>query len=220
MIASEVAKLKPFSFYLKQRKIQTNLPIMVMVWLTSAFCYYLVLTLINSFDKVYVAGIISSVSELIAYVTSACLFSCLGVKKSLITCFLLSAISGVAIIAWGLQHQDTVVFFLVFMFAKFGVSCTFNIEYIVMNRCFPTLFVASAMGICNFLATIASGSSYLIGQMPQPTPMYLFTGLCSLTSFCVLFLQVRPEAKKRETPPDSPEGFEEAVKSMVVQDPQ
>ena len=106
------------------------------------------------------------------------------------------------------------------MLAKFGVSCTFNIEYIVMNRCFPTLFVASAMGICNFLATIASGSSYLIGQIAQPAPMYLFTGLCALTAFCVLFLQVRPERKKTETEPDSPEGFEEAVKSMVVQDPQ
>ena len=196
MVAEEAAKLKPFSFYLKQRKIQINLPIMVMVWLTSAFCYYLVLTLINSFEKVYVAGIISSVSEMIAYVTSAFLFSYLGVKKSMICCFLLSAVSGVAIIAWGLAHQDTVLFFVAFMFAKFGVSCTFNIEYIVMNRCFPTLFVASAMGICNFLATIASGSSYLISQMHEPAPMYLFTGLCTLTSFCILFLQVRPEKKK------------------------
>ena len=84
MIKNKVGKendkdnLQPMSFYLKQRKIITNLVIMTLVWLTSAFCYYLVLSLINTFEKIYAAGIISSVSELIAYIVSAALYNVIG----------------------------------------------------------------------------------------------------------------------------------------------
>ena len=106
------------------------------------------------------------------------------------------------------------------MFAKFGVSCTFNIEYIVMARCFPTLFVASAMGICNFLATIASGSSYPISEMKEPLPMYLFTGLCTLTSICILFLQVRPKAKKKEEDSSNERQEEDSSNEKLEDDPQ
>ena len=91
------------------------------------------------------------------------------------------------------------------MFAKFGVTCTFNIEYIVMPRCFPTLFVATAMGFCNFLATISSACSYPISQMHEPAPMYLFTGLCTMTSLSCLFLKDRPAIKKINQEETTPE---------------
>ena len=40
------------------------------VWLATIFCYYLILSLINTFDDIYETAIISSVTEMCANVIS------------------------------------------------------------------------------------------------------------------------------------------------------
>ena len=57
---------------------------MSVVWLATAFGYYLILSLINTFDEVYVSGLTSSASEMIAYVLSGLLYDKIGVKLSFI----------------------------------------------------------------------------------------------------------------------------------------
>lgn len=59
-------KVPSTSYFLKQRPVVINLVLMSMLWLSSAFGYYLILSLINTFDEVYVTGLISSASEIIA----------------------------------------------------------------------------------------------------------------------------------------------------------
>lgn len=183
--ASEAATPK-VSYFLSQRKILTNLIIMSIAWLTSSFCYYLVLSLVNTFDKVYVSGLTSSVSEMIAYIVSGLFYEKVGVKLSLILAFAISAFGGVMILAYGLAHEDSVAFFIFFLLAKFGVTCTFNINFAANSYFFPVLFCATAMGICNFLARLSSAFSFIVGQIEEPIPMYLFTGLC-ITSIVALF---------------------------------
>ena len=94
----------PVSYYLKQRQIFVNLLMMSVVWLATVFGYYLILSLINTFDKVYVSGLTSSVSEMIGFVISGLVYEKIGVKLSLIIAFSISAFGGVLILAWGLQH--------------------------------------------------------------------------------------------------------------------
>ena len=53
---------------------------------------------------------------------------------------------------------------------------------------FPTLFAATAMGACNFLARVSSAFSYIVSEMDEPTPMYIFTSLCALSAVCSFFL--------------------------------
>ena len=77
---------------------------MSVIWLASSFGYYLVLSLINTFDAIYVTGITSSVSEMIAYAVSGLFYERIGIKLSYILSFAISTIGGVLILAWGLEH--------------------------------------------------------------------------------------------------------------------
>ena len=183
-------EVPPASFYYKQPRIMTNLLLMSLVWLSTSFGYYLILTLINTFDKVYVSALTSSFSEMCAYVISGLFYERVGVKLSLILSFSISTIGGVLILAWGLQHQDSNLFFVFFLLAKFGITCTFNINFVANQFFFPTLFAATAMGFCNFLARIFSSFSFVVAGLDEPTPMYLFTGFCAVAVVASIFLKL------------------------------
>ena len=75
---------------------------MSIIWLVSSFGYYLILSLINTFDKVYVSGLTSYLTDLIAYVGIGLLYERIGVKLSFIIAFAISTLGGVLILAWGL----------------------------------------------------------------------------------------------------------------------
>ena len=160
------------------------------VWLATIFCYYLILSLINTFNDIYETAIISSVTEMCAYVISGLFYEKVGVKLSLILAFAISTAGGILILTWGLDHQDSTLFFVFFLFAKFGISCTFNINFIANRYFFPTLFAATAMGICNFTAHVASVFSYPISSLEEPWPMLLFTICCGFTCIASFFLRI------------------------------
>ena len=75
---------------------------MSMVWLSTSFGYYLIFSLINTFDKEYMSALTSSISEMIAYVVSGLFYERIGVKMSLILSFTISTLGGILILAWGL----------------------------------------------------------------------------------------------------------------------
>lgn len=173
----------------------TNLILMSLVWLATAFGYYLILSLINTFDSVYVTALTSSASEIAAYIIAGLFYEKVGVKLSLILAFAVSTIGGLLILIWGLQNQTSTMFFVFFLLAKFGVTCTFNINFVANSYFFPTLFAATAMGICNFLARFFTSFSFVISSMDQPTPLILFTSICGLTGIASFFLQTAKDKK-------------------------
>ena len=63
-----VSKTPPTIYFLRQKVILANLLIMMFVWLTTSFDYYLVMFMINKFEQVYVSAIASSVSGILAYI--------------------------------------------------------------------------------------------------------------------------------------------------------
>ena len=81
-----------------------NLIVMSLIWLTTSFGYYLIFSLISTFEYVYISAMTSSISEMIAYVLSGILYERIGVKLSLILSFTISTVGGVLILAWGLDH--------------------------------------------------------------------------------------------------------------------
>lgn len=75
---------------------------MSFVWLATSFGYYLILSLTNTFDHVYISAFTSSFSEMIAYVVAGVFYLKIGVKLSLILAFAMSTIGGLLILIWGL----------------------------------------------------------------------------------------------------------------------
>ena len=164
---------------------------MSFIWLSASFCYYLILTLVNTFSKVYITGLTSSFSEMLAYVVAGVSYERVGVKVSLISLFGLSTIGGILILLFGLKHQDSASFFIYFLVAKFGISGAFSILFVSNSYFFPTLFAATALGICNFLARIFSAFSFVISELDEPTPMIIFTIFCILSVFAAILLQTK-----------------------------
>ena len=172
-----------------------NLILLSVVWLSTAFGYYLVLTLVNSFDKVYITGLTSSFSEIVGYILSGLFAERIGVKLSLVISFLISTAGGLLILVWGLQHQDSPLFFICFLLTKFGVVCTFNINFLANAYFFPTLFAATALGFVNFIARAFSSISFVVSRLEEPLPMLMFTAMVGAAAVSSLFLQVDDSKK-------------------------
>ena len=161
-----------------------------MVWLGTAFGYYIILQLINTFSNVYFAGMISSITEMISYLLAGVLYDKLGAKKSLILSFTISLVGAILIWAWGLAHQSSVLFFIFFLFAKFGVTCTYVIQYMANADLFPTLFSATAFGITQFVFCIGSVIAYPVSYTDEPLPVILVIVICAAAAVSSFFLKV------------------------------
>ena len=164
------------------------------VWLSASFNYYLIQFLVNTFEDVYVTGIGSGLADIIANTVSSIAFEKFGIKATISVGMGSSAVGGLVILFYALQHQTSWTFPLLVMFAKFGVSGTFALLYVSHGTLFPVLFSATALGMCNSVAKLFSAMSPLFAQMEEPTPMITFTILTALTCVAALFIQT--DAKK------------------------
>ena len=134
---------------------------MTIIWLTCSFNFYLIQFLLTSFEDVYMTTIFSCISNMAAYATGGIIYSRLGVKKTQLLGQAIALIGGIIILTIGLQNEDSWFFPVLIMFANFGVALSFGLNYISNSILFPTLFAATALGICNSFARLFSGLSPL-----------------------------------------------------------
>lgn len=159
---------------------------MMTVWLITSFNYYLIQFLINTFDQIYTTAVFSSISEIVGIVAGGALYSSLGIKASISFSYSLALLGAVLVLGYGLAHQDSWLFPVFILIAKFGVSSAFNILYVSHSDMFPVLFSATALGICNFVTRIFTGVSPILAQMEEPYPMAAFL-LLSLLGVTVVW---------------------------------
>lgn len=76
------------------------------------------------------------------------------------------------------------------MFTKVGVALSFGLNYTSNTVLFPTLFAATAIGLCNTFARLFSALSPILAQMDGPLPMILFTSSSMIALASIFFLQV------------------------------
>jgi uncharacterized membrane protein len=143
-----------------------NLLIMSFAWMATSFNYYMVGFLIKYFPgSIYINGVMSSISELIAYALGGVVYEKLGVKPSLVLCYMLSAVGGLLILVYEEETQffstepkdaPDWIFPMLVIIAKFGIACTFTLVYVSNIDVFPRDFGASALGTTNFVARLVS----------------------------------------------------------------
>ena len=149
---------------MSQPDIRINIILMSLCWLTCSFNYYMVGFLLKYFPgSIYVNGSISSLSELAAGLTAGLIYAKFGVKKSLVISFGIASLGGFGILWYKMStdfysgEEPTVESFLfptLVLFAKFGISSAFTINYLCNLELFPVLFAATALGFCTFLARL------------------------------------------------------------------
>ena len=161
---------------------------MCVVWLITSFNYYLIQFLVNTFDQIYTTAVFSSVSEMVGIVAGGALFNELGVKKSLSLSFSIALIGSTMILGYGLAHEDSWIFPVLILIAKFGISSAFNILYVSHPSVFPTLFGATALGMCNFVTRIFTAISPIMAQIEQPLPIAAFIVLSMIGTIIVWWI--------------------------------
>ena len=142
-----------------------NTLILIVCWSSVSFNYYLVNFLLQFIEgSIYNNSIASSMSDVISILFSGMLLSKLGLKLSFVIYFLLATAGGVLYLIFGADHPEDVA--IIILIAKFGVSAAFNLVYIANAVLYPPSLAATAMGICNIFARIATVLAPEIAEIP------------------------------------------------------
>ena len=160
--ASAATRSQVLDETLRQTDVRCNLAVMVFIWSTCSINFYTIMYLVNTFENVYASAISISVADVTAYAASGFLVEKLNVKKSLFCSLLLSALGGFIILVYGLDHQESTMFPILFFVTKLGISSAFGILYVGNAKIFPEEIVASAMGRCQVLARIFGAIQFFL----------------------------------------------------------
>lgn len=124
------------------------------LWIVASFDYFLI-----NFQLKYIKGdifvntIVSSVSEVIAYLVSGALYSTIGPKISFVSSFALAIVGSIFYVIFGDDHENLIP--LMVLSSKFGISSSFNVVYLA-NNLFPSIYASTTFGIFNIFARLAS----------------------------------------------------------------
>ena len=161
---------------------------MAVIWTSSSFGYYLI-----SYELKYIKGdfwingIVSSVSEIIAYATGGILLTKFGIKKVLVASFLISLAGMISLIFY--TGSEDFMFSLFVLGGKFGISSAFTVAYCGNVILFPVNILATSFGICNFFARISTISAPYIAELkPDNVPRWtfcVFVFIALLVSFMI-----------------------------------
>lgn len=103
-----ISKNKSFKAQVfEDRTILINLICMICVWVSSSFCYYLISYQLKYIKgNIYINGIISSLSEIAAYLSSGFLTTKFGMKNTLIGAYTIGIVGMAALIFYDPTGDD------------------------------------------------------------------------------------------------------------------
>lgn len=167
---------------------------MAILWLSASFGYYLISYQLKYIEgDLYLNGIISGVSEDIAYILAGFIYPFLGFKKTMFVSFLISIVGMTALTLVNpddpeSKPSNTVIATMV-LGAKFGISSAFNLVYLGNNLLFPVSIKATSYGICNFVSRLFTvGAPFFAELKPISISEFTFIGFCVLSviaTFCI-----------------------------------
>jgi len=114
---------------IRVRRHFINLIIMVSVWIASSFDFYLLnFQMKNIKGNIFLNTFTSSLSELPAIIISGFMYKKIGMKITLISWFSIALTGGLCLLILGNANENLIPIFV--LFAKAGVSATFNLCYL------------------------------------------------------------------------------------------
>ena len=164
-----------------------NLIMFAFIWATASFNYYLI-----HFYSKYIPGnfffnnMIIALSELISDSFPGLFLDRMGIKLSMISSLLLSAIGG-SLIIW--VKSGGYIFGVFVLLAKTGINWLFSNCYICTALVFPTHLRSRAYGICNIMGRIITMFCPLVAEIDPPYPMIVFTVSCLFALIPSVFIR-------------------------------
>jgi len=112
--------------------------------------YYLIYLPGNTYNNTYASG----GAEIVATLFGGFLIKVCNARWAFFTSNMIALLGGLCILFLGTPYEDWMPAFVII--AKFGVSSTYMLVYAVTIDLFPTLFSATAFGVCNFVANMTT----------------------------------------------------------------
>lgn len=186
-----------------------NLMVLLFLWVVSAFDYYLINFQLKYIDgDIYLNTIVSSVSEVTAYIVSGALYDKIGPKISFVVSFVIGIIGSLFYIALSSTYKKFIP--LMVLGSKFGISASFNVVYLA-NGLFPPVYSSTTFGLCNFFARLASMLAPILSEsLKPPTPMIIFCVMAGLAAGMSLLLRTGDKKGERRS-----RSFAESVRDSV-----
>ena len=172
-----------------------NLIMMNIAWGASSFTYYMV-----GFYIKYIPGdifqnvIISALSESLACLISGFIALALGTKNTLILCFSIGGVFGLALAFIDPSYDYLILICL--LLTKFGVSSSLSLCYLVTSEYFPIIYSATVFGVVNTLARVISIFAPLIAEVNPPLPMIIYSTFCMFSVIGTTFLTKNKKAEQ------------------------
>ena len=167
-------------------RLLTDLCIMVSMWSIISFNYYLLTFQIKSLPgDVFANTVATAMSETAGVLGGGLLVKQCGLKNAFVYSYGVSLVGSLAIVffAGGLWRM---AFWCIV--TRIGISALFNIIYLANLEMFPTMFAASAMGLCNFIARIVTIMAPVLAEEQGDTGMLVHGTLCALGMVLATFL--------------------------------
>lgn len=161
---------------------------MIIIWSFGAFGSFLIPYYLTTLDgNVFVISIFSSLAEVIASIVCGTITRFYDLKKILIFFCMFSFVAAFLLVFLG--NGDNEYIALLILFANFGIISTFDICYLINVELFPTIFLATAFGMCNIIGRFVSIMSPLIAKMEHPYPMIILVVYAAIASGLGFFLK-------------------------------
>ena len=144
-----------------------NLIICVMLWTGTTFSQYLAsYTLKNLPGDFYMNLYASTSSEVAAIILSGIFAAEYNFKSTLMGGYVLAAVTGF-LVAMG-NGKYEYLYALAVLLSRFGVCITFNMNYVAVQRLFPSAILSTVFGITNVFARFITVFAPLIAERPDP----------------------------------------------------
>ena len=95
----------------------------------------------------------------------------------MITSFVVTAIATVCLCFFNKGTSQVILYALILLLAKSGASLSFGYAYAIHIDLFPSNFVISSYGICNFFCRGLTIFAPIVAELPNPMLPLLFLNL-------------------------------------------
>ena len=129
--------------------------------------------------NLYVNVLMSTTAEVLAKAAAYTQQSKLGIKRSYYAGLSVALIGCMLILGSEGKIESRLAIGIFLFIAKFGIAFTFMINYLSLQKLFPTLFCGTAAGICNFGGRLATIFAPLVAELGPPTPNLILITLVS-----------------------------------------
>ncbi len=124
-------------------------------WIVASFSYYLAYFFLKYLEgEVFINSIVAALSEMTSYMLTGVLFDKLGIKRSYLTYFLLSAFGATLYYSFAHLHRSLVPILL--LLTMYGVSASCMTNWLTNARLFPVIYASSTFGIASFFARLSN----------------------------------------------------------------